>query len=364
MSINASLRLPLAGAVVVGVVATGGWLVSRASSSALASSALASSSSSAGSALPGALPKPLATEQLPSPWGNTTALGPLERGEGIVRFDDGSIQVPKDVADALLASAWRLGRDLDVVAVDVDVDGAGVGGFQIVSIRAGSPFYKLDFEPGDVVVRVAGVALVPVARGLADGDPDGSTADVAGRADVVLGDDDDGTREDGGLEDGGLDLYNRVRRSDALTVDVVRGLPAERREVTLRFVVVDDQGRPLRSLRGDDIVMTSEGSFDVPRPTVRAALEDLSRLSSQGQLVPTLRDGSVAGLRVLHLERGALLDRLGLQSGDVVKRLNGRDIGDLSDEGVAALKRLPNEDVVVVDLQRRGELVTLDYSIH
>jgi general secretion pathway protein C len=69
-----------------------------------------------------------------------------------------------------------------------------------------------------------------------------------------------------------------------------------------------------------------------------------------------------AGLRLLSVPPDSPLGRIGLESGDLIRAVNGLEM--TLDHALAALAKLRTANHVSVALDRRGTRVTYDYSIH
>lgn len=89
-----------------------------------------------------------------------------------------------------------------------------------------------------------------------------------------------------------------------------------------------------------------------------AAAEDPAQLRS-ARVIPA-RDGE--GWRVFGVRRDSLPGRLGLQNGDVVRRVNGHDLAQ-PDALLSAYAELRSAERLVVELERGGQPTTLRYDL-
>jgi hypothetical protein len=97
---------------------------------------------------------------------------------------------------------------------------------------------------------------------------------------------------------------------------------------------------------------------DLSRRELDWALSDFAALSKQIRI----ERASGGGVRIVDLERGSFVDKLGLKRGDVVKRVAGHSI-DTVDEAAAAYAALESARDVVVELERRGAPLRLRYRL-
>ena len=98
------------------------------------------------------------------------------------------------------------------------------------------------------------------------------------------------------------------------------------------------------------------------RREVTDALNDPTRLLTQAQAVPFLSDGKLDGFRLYNVVPSGFFDKIGLQTNDIVQRINGvelRDPGML----LSLFQQLRNERTVRVDMVRNAARQTLTYEI-
>jgi general secretion pathway protein C len=98
------------------------------------------------------------------------------------------------------------------------------------------------------------------------------------------------------------------------------------------------------------------------RREIDAALADTTRLLTQAQAVPYLTDGKLDGFRLYSVMPLGFFDKIGLQTNDLLQRINGveiRDPGML----LSLFQQLRNERNVRVDIVRNTQRQTLVYEI-
>ena len=126
-------------------------------------------------------------------------------------------------------------------------------------------------------------------------------------------------------------------------------------------------------LSGLPATATSAPSTRVPHPSapqrrildrreIDAALADTTRLLTQAQAAPYLIDGKLDGFRLYSVMPLGFFDKIGLQSNDLLQRINGveiRDPGML----LSLFQQLHNERTVRVDIVRNTQRQILTYEI-
>ena len=126
------------------------------------------------------------------------------------------------------------------------------------------------------------------------------------------------------------------------------------------------------SLSGPDANIDSAPPAPPPAAAPRSA--DEKRTLSRRQLDESLADfGALArqmqiepakggGVRIVELERGSFVARLGIERGDVVRRVAGHSI-DSVDEAAAAYAVVATAREVLVELERRGKPLRIRYRL-
>ncbi|MCA9621912.1 MAG: general secretion pathway protein GspC [Myxococcales bacterium] len=112
----------------------------------------------------------------------------------------------------------------------------------------------------------------------------------------------------------------------------------------------------------DKITRISDTHYKVDRSALGAILEQQTRLMRRTRARPVKEDGEVVGLRLSRIRRGTLLDTVGLKNGDVIRSINGFNLGD-PQKALEAYGRLRTANHLGVEIQRRGKPVTIDFDI-
>jgi general secretion pathway protein C len=107
---------------------------------------------------------------------------------------------------------------------------------------------------------------------------------------------------------------------------------------------------------------TGENAFVVDRRELTGAVDNASALLTQLRAVAEVRDGRPAGFRLFQISAGSLFARLGLQDGDVVRRVNGTAIAEPT-ALLGFLARLDSEPRVALDIVRGDSPRTLVYDL-
>ncbi len=100
----------------------------------------------------------------------------------------------------------------------------------------------------------------------------------------------------------------------------------------------------------------------VDRAELNQMLSDIPKLMTQARAMPNMNAGKMDGFRLEFIMKGSFFEKLGLQAGDVLQRINGVE---LRDPGMALslFQQLRNERNVSVDVLRNNQRTTLAYDI-
>jgi general secretion pathway protein C len=107
---------------------------------------------------------------------------------------------------------------------------------------------------------------------------------------------------------------------------------------------------------------TGERSYEIERATFESALSNLNVVSRTARIVPEIRNGKAVGFRLYSVRPDGALGRVGLQNGDVISSVNGRDLTTVA-SSVEIYGELKSADHLSVGLERGGRKMTIEYGI-
>lgn len=112
--------------------------------------------------------------------------------------------------------------------------------------------------------------------------------------------------------------------------------------------------RPSRAVR------RRSSTIDVDRSEMESSLENINDLLSKVRIRPHFSNGKPNGLSVVHVEEGSIFSSLGLERGDIVKGVNGKNISG-PDDLIELYNNLKEGSNVSLEMLRNGESKTLTY---
>lgn len=102
--------------------------------------------------------------------------------------------------------------------------------------------------------------------------------------------------------------------------------------------------------------------YHIERSMLEENLQDLTKLGMQARIIPNYVDGRYQGFRLVGIRPDSLYRAIGLESGDLVTRVNGQDI-DTPNKAIQLFEELRTSPTIVLDLERRGQKVTMTYKV-
>ena len=119
------------------------------------------------------------------------------------------------------------------------------------------------------------------------------------------------------------------------------------------------RSRPTRSASQSD-VRTQHVSMR--RSMINEAINDVTKLMTQVKIQPHMKEGQPDGLAISNIKPNSIFRRMGLRNGDVLKKVEGQDIRTV-DDALRLYDSMKNADSVSVEIERRGSLRSIDYTI-
>lgn len=129
-----------------------------------------------------------------------------------------------------------------------------------------------------------------------------------------------------------------------------------------KAVAKKEGGEDAEEDRESGIEQVEEGNFQVNRESIQKRLENPEELASQGRVIPNYKDGKRSGLKIVGIGPNSIYRDLGIQSGDVLRGVNGEEI-NTQQEAMELFEKLKSEDEVEVQVERRGQQKEIRYNV-
>jgi hypothetical protein len=80
------------------------------------------------------------------------------------------------------------------------------------------------------------------------------------------------------------------------------------------------------------------------------------------RFVPAMKDGKSIGVKLYGIRKGSWPDKAGLKNGDLVRRINGLEVGE-PDKALEMYQQVKTATNVDIELERKGKPVLLRYTV-
>ena len=113
---------------------------------------------------------------------------------------------------------------------------------------------------------------------------------------------------------------------------------------------------------GAGIKATGENSYEIEKGEIDKALNNLNQLAMQARIVPAFKDGVAQGFKLFSIRPDSLYSKIGVQNGDVIKRINGFDLNS-PEKALEVYTKLKDSSRIDLELERNGQTVRKTYNI-
>jgi len=113
---------------------------------------------------------------------------------------------------------------------------------------------------------------------------------------------------------------------------------------------------------GEGVKQLSENQYVVAKSEINNALTNLSDLATKARIVPSFKNGVANGFKLFSIVPDSLYAKIGIQNGDVIRRINGYEMNS-PDKALEIYQKLRDANRIEIELERRGETLRKTYSI-
>jgi general secretion pathway protein C len=110
------------------------------------------------------------------------------------------------------------------------------------------------------------------------------------------------------------------------------------------------------------IETVSDTERNVQRSLINTILDNQDIAMRQARVMPHEENGEVVGFKVYGIRRDSLFGKLGLENGDLIQTINDIPMTG-ADKALQAYGRLRMADRITISVTRRGQQLSLNYSI-
>jgi len=116
------------------------------------------------------------------------------------------------------------------------------------------------------------------------------------------------------------------------------------------------------SMEADDgleVRKVGENQYVIKRSDLMKLTGNLNALSRQARIVPARKEN---GFKIFSIKKNSLYRKIGIVNGDIIKSINGIELSS-PDKALEAYSRLQSASKISLDVKRRGQNETLEYTI-
>ena len=113
---------------------------------------------------------------------------------------------------------------------------------------------------------------------------------------------------------------------------------------------------------GSGVVALGDGRFRVNRGMVDSARANMGALLQSARMIPQMENGQTVGFRLVGMQRGSLLEQLGLRLGDIVVEINQVKL-DSPEKALQIFQQVREANNISLGLIRNGQPQTFEYSL-
>lgn len=119
---------------------------------------------------------------------------------------------------------------------------------------------------------------------------------------------------------------------------------------------------PPSTALGAGVKQVSENEYEIPRNEIDKTLSNLNDVAMQARIVPAFKDGQAQGFKLFSIRPDSIYTKIGVQNGDVIKRINGYDLNS-PEKALEIYTKLKEASRIDIEIERNGANVRKTYSI-
>ena len=121
-------------------------------------------------------------------------------------------------------------------------------------------------------------------------------------------------------------------------------------------------GPPVAAGDQNGVKQLSDNNYVVAKSEINNALTNLSDLATKARIVPSFKNGVANGFKLFSIVPDSLYSKIGIQNGDVIRRINGYEMNS-PDKALEIYQKLRDASRIEIEIERRGETLRKSYSI-
>jgi general secretion pathway protein C len=119
---------------------------------------------------------------------------------------------------------------------------------------------------------------------------------------------------------------------------------------------------PPSSGLGSGIRALNENEYEVPRTEIDRTLGNLNEVAMQARIVPAFKDGQAQGFKLFSIRPDSIYSKIGVQNGDVIRRINGFDLNS-PEKALEVYSKLKESSRIEIEIERNGAPIRKTYNV-
>jgi general secretion pathway protein C len=113
---------------------------------------------------------------------------------------------------------------------------------------------------------------------------------------------------------------------------------------------------------GNGIRALNENEYEVPRAEIDRTLGNLNEVAMQARIVPAFKDGQAQGFKLFSIRPDSIYSKIGVQNGDVIRRINGFDLNS-PEKALEVYSKLKESSRIEIEIERNGAPIRKTYNV-
>jgi general secretion pathway protein C len=113
---------------------------------------------------------------------------------------------------------------------------------------------------------------------------------------------------------------------------------------------------------GSGIRALNENEYEVPRSEIDRTLSNLNEVAMQARIVPAFKDGQAQGFKLFSIRPDSIYSKIGVQNGDVIRRINGFDLNS-PEKALEVYSKLKEAPRIEIEIERNGAPIRKTYNV-
>ncbi|HZN93785.1 MAG TPA: type II secretion system protein GspC [Myxococcales bacterium] len=119
---------------------------------------------------------------------------------------------------------------------------------------------------------------------------------------------------------------------------------------------------PAPGVTGSGIKAIDDSHYEVPRAEIDRTLSNLNDVAMQARIVPAFKDGVAQGFKLFSIRPDSIYTKIGIQNGDVIKRINGYDLNS-PEKALEIYSKLKEASRIDIEVERNGSVLQKTYNV-